>query len=92
MYRCGIPATAIFVIRRPRMYRDISIYPNPASDVLNISGAEGTEFKINNAAGQLVSKGKISDQKVPVRDLSKGIYFIRIKDKENMTQLKFIKK
>ncbi len=72
--------------------KDISIYPNPASDVLNISGAEGTEFEINNAAGQLVSKGKISDQKVPVRDLSKGIYFIRIKDKENMTQLKFIKK
>jgi hypothetical protein len=72
--------------------RNISIYPNPASDVLNISGIEGTEFEIYNAAGQLMRKGKIADQTVNVRDLVKGVYFIQIKNKNDVTKLKFIKK
>ncbi len=72
--------------------KNISIYPNPASDVLNISGIEGTEFEIYNAAGQLASKGKISGHKIQVHDLVKGVYFIQVKDKEKSTKLKFIKK
>jgi hypothetical protein len=68
-----------------------SIYPNPTSDILNISGISGNEFEIYNAVGQKVSRGKISDQKVNVHELTKGVYFISIKDKENITRLKFIK-
>ena len=68
-----------------------SIYPNPTSDILNISGISGNEFEIYNAIGQKVSGGKISDQKVNVHELTKGVYFISIKDKENITRLKFIK-
>lgn len=71
--------------------KNISLYPNPASDVLNISGIEGTEFEIYNTAGQLVNKGKISDQKVQVHDLVKGVYFIQIKNNNNISKLKFIK-
>lgn len=73
-------------------HKNISIYPNPASDVLNIPGADGTEFEIYNTAGQLVSKGKISDQKLQVHDLVKGVYFIQIKNNNNISKLKFIKK
>ena len=72
--------------------KNISIYPNPASDVLNIPGADGTEFEIYNTAGQLVSKGKISDQKLQVHDLVKGVYFIQIKNNNNISKLKFTKK
>lgn len=72
--------------------KNISIYPNPASDVLNISGIEGTEFEIYNTAGQLMRKGKIADQTVDVRDLVKGVYFIQIRNKDHVTKLKFIKK
>jgi len=75
-----------------REQRNISIYPNPASDVLNIPGTDGTEFEIYNAARQLLRKGKISDQTVNVRDLVKGIYFIQVKNKDHVTKLKFIKK
>lgn len=71
--------------------KNISIYPNPAFDVLNISVKDGTEFEIFNAAGQLVSKGKISGQKVQVSDLLKGVYFIQVKDNNNIQNLKFIK-
>ncbi|WP_294284208.1 GEVED domain-containing protein [uncultured Chryseobacterium sp.] len=71
--------------------KNISIYPNPASDVLNISGIEGAEFEIYSTAAQRVSKGKISGQKVPVHDLVKGVYFIEIRDHNHITKLKFIK-
>ncbi|GEN76474.1 hypothetical protein CHA01nite_22140 [Chryseobacterium hagamense] len=76
-------------INRPQ---NISVYPNPASDVLNISGIEGTEFEIYNAAGQLMHKGKIADKTINVRDLVKGVYFIQIRNKDHVTKLKFIKK
>lgn len=69
------------------------IYPNPADDILNISGiSEAADFEIYNAIGQKVGQGKLSDHKVDLHHLSKGIYFIQLKDKENKIQLKFIKK
>ncbi|MCS3870800.1 hypothetical protein J3D55_003716 [Chryseobacterium ginsenosidimutans] len=74
-------------------FENLSIFPNPVSDILNISGIiSDSEFEIYNAVGQKVSGGKISDQKVNVNELTKGVYFISIKDKENITRLKFIKK
>lgn len=69
------------------------IYPNPASDVLNISGiSDVTDYEIYNAVGQKTGEGKVSDHKVNLSNLSKGIYFIQLKDKDNTIRLKFIKK
>jgi hypothetical protein len=71
----------------------INVYPNPVSDILNISviSAEN-DFEIYNATGQKVSSGKISDRKVDVSQLLKGVYFIQINDKGKLNKLKFIKK
>ncbi|SMO75555.1 Por secretion system C-terminal sorting domain-containing protein [Chryseobacterium rhizoplanae] len=69
------------------------IYPNPASDVLNISGiSEATDYKIYNVLGQKSGEGKVSDHKVNLSHLSEGIYFIQLKDKNSAIRLKFIKK
>ncbi|MCW1961154.1 GEVED domain-containing protein [Chryseobacterium viscerum] len=69
------------------------IYPNPASDVLNISGiSEATDYEIYNVLGQKTSEGKVSDHKVSLSNLSEGIYFIQLKDKNSAIRLKFIKK
>ncbi|QXU51101.1 T9SS type A sorting domain-containing protein [Chryseobacterium sp. D764] len=69
------------------------IYPNPASDILNISGtSEAANFEIYNAVGQKTGEGKVSDHKVSLHHLSKGVYFIQLKDRERVTRLKFIKK
>ncbi|WP_347219326.1 GEVED domain-containing protein [Chryseobacterium sp.] len=68
------------------------IYPNPTSDILNVSGLDGNEYEIYNAVGQKVSGGKIAGQKVDVHHLTKGIYFLQIKESEKVSQLKFIKK
>lgn len=73
--------------------KEITIYPNPVSDVLNVSGISSeTDFEIYNAVGQMVNSGKISDSKVNVQQLIKGVYFIQFKEKREIKPLKFIKK
>jgi hypothetical protein len=69
------------------------IYPNPASDVLNISGiSEATDYEIYNEPGQKTGEGKIYDHKIDVHHLTKGVYFIQLKDNEKVMRLRFIKK
>lgn len=72
---------------------DIQVYPNPATDVLNITkvSAKAT-FEIHNAVGQLVNRGKITDNKVQVSNLEKGVYFITITEAGATKKVKFIKK
>ncbi|MBD8083818.1 M43 family zinc metalloprotease [Chryseobacterium caseinilyticum] len=70
-----------------------NIYPNPASDVLNIQNvSDKATFEIHNAVGQLVKSGKIENGQVKVADFVKGVYVITVKDKNLTETLKFIKK
>lgn len=68
------------------------IYPNPASDFLNITKvSDKAKFEIYNAVGQLVKAGNIENNQVRVSELSKGTYIIKVKD-DNITEtIKFIK-
>lgn len=73
--------------------KEISIYPNPTSDVLNISGISSEkDFKIYNSVGQMVNEGKTNNRTVNVQHLTKGVYFIQLYEKEDQIRLKFIKK
>jgi len=70
-----------------------SIYPNPASDVLNITKVSNkATFEIYNAVGQIVKGGTIDNNQVRVADLVKGTYIITIKDNNISESIKFIKK
>ncbi|WP_415328312.1 GEVED domain-containing protein [Chryseobacterium sp. MMS23-Vi53] len=90
-YGVYLSNTANLSVNELNKNKEGSIYPNPTSDILNISGISGNEFEIYNSVGQKVMQGKISDEKVNVHDLTKGVYFIQIKEKNNVTRLKFIK-
>lgn len=68
----------------------ISIYPNPATDFIHIEGVKDQAFDIYNAAGQLVKNGIIKQGTVEVNELAKGMYILKIKEKEE--SLKFLKK
>ncbi|WP_027387458.1 reprolysin-like metallopeptidase [Chryseobacterium gregarium] len=73
---------------------DIQIYPNPVSDILNITKvSDKASYKIYSAAGQLVRQGNINRGQINVSELIKGNYVITIeeKGKEAFTS-KFIKK
>ena len=72
----------------------IQIYPNPVSDILNVTKvSDKAAFKIYNAAGQLVSDGNINSGKINVSSLIKGGYVITIDEKgKDQFRSKFIKK
>lgn len=72
---------------------NFAVYPNPATDVLNITKVSNkAKFEIYNAVGQLVKSGDISNNQVRVAELVKGVYMITIKDKNISENIKFIKK
>ena len=60
-----------------------NIYPNPASDVLNVTieGADNAVITLVNAAGSIVVQQKTSNlvTSIPVRFFSKGYYFLTVK-------------
>ncbi|MET3037752.1 reprolysin-like metallopeptidase [Chryseobacterium sp. NRRL B-14859] len=71
----------------------IQIYPNPATDILNVSKVSSkAQYTITNMAGQIVMNGQITDNKISVSRLATGTYVISIEDKGNVSNLKFIKK
>ncbi|MCE3077156.1 M43 family zinc metalloprotease [Chryseobacterium gwangjuense] len=73
--------------------QNFAVYPNPATDVLNITKvSEKAKFEIHNAVGQLVKAGDIKNNQVRVAELVKGTYIITIKDNNLNESVKFIKK
>ena len=71
----------------------VQVYPNPAIDLLNITKvSDKATYTIFNMAGQAVSKGKVTDNKVQVSQLAKGVYMISVNNDGQVSQVKFIKK
>jgi ligand-binding sensor domain-containing protein len=69
------------------------IYPNPVSDILTISGEwnNACEYIITDYLGYEIQKGILSGNEIVVSSISKGIYFINIRDGLKSTTLKFVK-
>ncbi|WP_288244073.1 GEVED domain-containing protein [uncultured Chryseobacterium sp.] len=80
-------------VPNPINQTDILIYPNPVSSVLYVKNiSKKANYKIYNAAGQLVSSGIILNNKIDVHALINGVYVIDIQDGNEITaQKKFIK-
>jgi hypothetical protein len=76
----------------------INIYPNPATDYINISFEEfnnEVDVLIYNQLGQLVIKDVVSSNyfKRDISELNAGIYFLRIiDDSENVSTSKIVKR
>ena len=72
--------------------QQISIYPNPAKDVINITNLKSSaNYEITNAIGDIVNKGIVENGKINVSKLTKGVYIITFNTKEGKTSTKFIK-
>lgn len=71
----------------------ISIYPNPASDILHISSNTGlaeSRLKIYNQIGQQVISKMPCPNSVNVSKLQPGIYFLEINQADTITQHKLV--
>ena len=72
---------------------EVSIYPNPATSVLNVSAAGYNQVEIINMFGQVVYSNSISNNaQINVSDLNDGVYFVRLSGANGTTTQKFIKK
>ncbi|WP_335977678.1 T9SS type A sorting domain-containing protein [Gaetbulibacter jejuensis] len=70
--------------------KNITIFPNPSSDFIQISGLTKTEkYILYNILGTKIRNGVISDnEKMDIQNLTKGLYFLKF---ENEHTIKFIK-
>lgn len=76
---------------------EISIYPNPATTILNLSSTEMMNFTIciTDVTGRVVLREKILDSFYPVdvSSLTSGIYLLRLETPEGATKsMKFVKR
>jgi hypothetical protein len=73
---------------------DVNVYPNPASEILNIEASkEILSVKLNDASGKLILNQKVnkSDDKLNIKHLPKGVYVLTIELKEGKAVKKIIK-
>ncbi len=66
---------------------DIFIYPNPASDLIYISGfdkAENTQLTITNINGMMLLNTKLQSNSIDISALPAGIYIMRIKSVDSI--------
>lgn len=71
--------------------KDAYVYPNPATDIINLKGIENTtKYSIVDIAGRAVMNGIIDDSNatIDVSRLIKGYYFVRL---DNQSTYNFIK-
>lgn len=72
-----------------------SIYPNPASDFVNISGQSNiSSVQIYDLAGKLLSHQSLNfkDAKINISTFPKGIYIVKIVSERKSNTFKIIKK
>jgi Secretion system C-terminal sorting domain len=58
---------------------ELSVYPNPASDVIQVSNIMGDKVSLYNTVGQLVAEQKVVQNKaeLQVAHLPKGLYVVK---------------
>lgn len=70
------------------------VYPNPANDIIYVKGDNIQYVEIYNTVGsRVISKNVIDSESINIADLTSGIYFVRIVDKQgNTTTTKIVKR
>ncbi|MCZ4318083.1 Omp28-related outer membrane protein [Aequorivita viscosa] len=71
---------------------NVTIYPNPAKDEINISNAENAEIKIYDVLGKMIfSMNNIEmNQQLNVAKFETGTYFIKISKDNSVTTKRFL--
>lgn len=66
----------------------LSLYPNPATNIIHITGSDKENYTIYNTSGSIVKQGVLSHGKTSICNLPNGIYLFKMGDKT----VRFIKK
>ncbi|WP_408041500.1 M4 family metallopeptidase [Tenacibaculum amylolyticum] len=75
---------------------DISVYPNPVSNILNLrlkaSNNNAKTFKVINVLGKVVKSGTLKSTQLNINNLNSGLYILEVTDGLKVFKQKFIKK
>jgi len=71
--------------------KEVTLLPNPTSAFISILNTNYQEIKIFDVTGKQVKAVTTNEKNIDVRDLKKGIYFVKVKSNKNIYVLKFIK-
>lgn len=69
--------------------KDLSVYPNPVGDIL-YADQKLESFELYSVSGDLVRSGN-NENSISVQDLPKGMYMLKIKNKDKSITKKIIK-
>lgn len=74
--------------------KDISIYPNPATDFIFIKNfpKEAKEYQIIDFSGRVITKDLLNQEMINVQHLVPGNYILKIRMGDKTENFKFIKK
>ncbi|MDR1725135.1 MAG: T9SS type A sorting domain-containing protein [Bacteroidales bacterium] len=67
---------------------NISLYPNPAKDVINIEGEKINSIEVVDLLGKVVYQGK--ETAIDVSNLARGNYFVRVQTENGTITKKVI--
>lgn len=73
--------------------KSLSIYPNPANDIVKINSEENMDYiEILNISGQIVSfeNANTNNAEININNLSSGVYFIKVYTANDVTTQKLI--
>jgi surface protein len=71
---------------------ELSIYPNPATDIIYVKNSNAKDFKIIDMSGRIVSSGDLVNKQINIQALVPGNYILQLYSNDNIQNLKFIKK
>ncbi len=73
-------------------HSDIELYPNPATDYINVTCDGAFGFEVYNLNGQAIIRGNGNKSKyIDLTDFKSGAYFLRIRQGEKVLNRKIIK-
>ena len=65
---------------------ELTLYPNPANNLIHINGVEAAEVQVYNALGQLVKTVQGSNA-INVSGLADGVYLLRVTDEDGRSYM-----
>lgn len=69
---------------------NISVFPNPCSDMISFEGGDWSAFEVIAADGKKVMYGKVDENKINIQTLPRGVYYLKISSEKATAYSKFI--
>ena len=69
---------------------EVAVYPNPASDVINVANAENAQVSVFDMTGKVVAniENASANQEIDASNFAKGLYIVRVVDGNNIVTKK----